>query len=58
VTGWWFFTGTPVSYTNKTERHDITEILFESRIKHHKPKQILAKAYIDPFFLADLSQRA
>ena len=25
-TGWWFFPGTPVSSTNKTDRHDITEI--------------------------------
>jgi hypothetical protein len=26
--GWWFSPGTPVSSTNKTDRHDITEILF------------------------------
>jgi hypothetical protein len=26
VTGWWFSPGTPVSSTNKTDRHDITEI--------------------------------
>ena len=25
--GWWFSLGTPVSSTNKTNRHDITEIL-------------------------------
>ena len=25
--GWWFSPGTPVSFTNKTERHEITEIL-------------------------------
>jgi hypothetical protein len=24
---WWFSHGTPVSSTNKTDRHDITEIL-------------------------------
>jgi hypothetical protein len=24
---WWLFTGTPVSSTNKTDCHDITEIL-------------------------------
>jgi len=43
----WFSTGTPVSFTNKTDSHDITEILLkealntinhvESGIKHHKP---------------------
>ena len=29
--------GTPVSSTNKTDRHDIVE----SDVKHHKPKPIL-----------------
>jgi hypothetical protein len=29
VTGRWFSTGTPVSSTNKTDRHDITEILLK-----------------------------
>jgi hypothetical protein len=29
VTGQWFSTGTPVSSTNKTDRHDITEILLK-----------------------------
>jgi hypothetical protein len=28
VTGRWFSRGTPVSSTNKTDRHDITKILF------------------------------
>ena len=28
VAGRWFSPGTPVSSTNKTDRHDITEILF------------------------------
>ena len=27
--GQWFFTGTPVTSTNKTDRHDITEILLK-----------------------------
>ena len=27
--GWWFSSGTPVSSTNKTERHDIAEILLK-----------------------------
>jgi len=29
VTGQWFSPGTPVSSTNKTDRHDITEILLK-----------------------------
>ena len=32
-----FSSGTPVSSTNKTDRHDITEIL----LKKHNPKPIL-----------------
>jgi hypothetical protein len=27
--GWWFSLGTPVSSTNKTDRHDKTEILLK-----------------------------
>jgi hypothetical protein len=30
----WFSSGTPVSSTNKTDRHDITNIV-ESGVKHH-----------------------
>jgi hypothetical protein len=37
ATGQWFSPGTPVSSTNKTDRHDITEIFVESGVKHHKP---------------------
>ena len=29
ATGRWFSPGTPVSFTNKTDRHDITEILLK-----------------------------
>jgi hypothetical protein len=29
VTGQWFSPGTPVSSTNKTDHHDITEILLK-----------------------------
>jgi hypothetical protein len=29
VTGQWFSPGTPISSTNKTDRHDITEILLK-----------------------------
>jgi hypothetical protein len=29
ATGQWFSPGTPVYFTNKTDRHDITEILLK-----------------------------
>ena len=29
MTGRWFFPGPPVSWTNKTDRHDITELLLK-----------------------------
>ena len=29
TTGWWFSRGTPVSTTNKTDHHDLTEILLK-----------------------------
>jgi hypothetical protein len=29
VTGRWFYPGPPVSLTNKTDRHDMTEILLK-----------------------------
>jgi hypothetical protein len=29
ATGWWFSLGTPISSTNKTDCHDITEILLK-----------------------------
>jgi hypothetical protein len=36
----WFSPGTSVSSTNKTDRHDITEILLKGGIKHHKPSHL------------------
>ena len=33
----WFCPDTPVSSTNKTDRHDITEIFVECGVKHHNP---------------------
>jgi hypothetical protein len=33
----WFSTGTPVSSTNKIDRHDITEILLKVPLTHHNP---------------------
>jgi hypothetical protein len=29
VAGWWFSSDTPVSSTNKTDRHDKTEVLLK-----------------------------
>jgi hypothetical protein len=39
MTDRWFFAGTPVSSTNKTDRHEITITnIVESVVKHHKSK--------------------
>jgi hypothetical protein len=40
ATGQWFFPGTPVSSTNETDRHFITEILLKVALNttNHKPK--------------------
>ena len=37
VAGWWFFPGNPVSATNKTDSHDITEILLKVALNTIKP---------------------
>jgi hypothetical protein len=37
VAGRWFSPGTRVSSTNRTGRQDITKILLEVALKHHKP---------------------
>jgi len=37
MVGQWFSLGTLVSSTNKTDCHDITEILLKVALKHHKP---------------------
>ena len=36
--GRWFSPGTPVSFTTKTGRHDIAEILWKVALKHQKSK--------------------
>jgi hypothetical protein len=36
ATAWWFSLGTTVSSTNKTDRHDITEILLKVALKRNK----------------------
>jgi hypothetical protein len=33
----WFSPGTPVSSTNKTDRHDTTKNIVESGVKYHEP---------------------
>ena len=46
ATGRWFFTGTPFSSTNKTDRHDITEILLKvvlNTINQTKPTTLYIK---------------
>jgi hypothetical protein len=37
ATGRWFFPGTPVSSTNKTDHHDITKILLKVALNTIKP---------------------
>jgi len=39
VAGWWFSPGPPVSSTNKTDCHDITEILFKAKVALNTIKQ-------------------
>jgi hypothetical protein len=36
VTGQWFSPGTPVSSTNKADRHDITEVLLRKETMKNK----------------------
>jgi hypothetical protein len=49
--GWWFSPGTPTSSTNKTDRHNITEILL-SDIKHHNPN--LAQVLVTIFAFLEI----
>jgi hypothetical protein len=44
----WFSSGTPVSSTNKTERHNIAEILLKVavNVKHHKPNQTIFSTFL------------
>ena len=41
ATGQWFFPGSPVSSTNKTDRHDIAEILLKVALSTIKPNQAI-----------------
>jgi hypothetical protein len=40
ATGLWFSMGTSVSYNNKTDRHDIAEILLKVALNIITPKQL------------------
>ena len=40
ASGWWFSPGTPVSSTNKTDCHDITEILLKFVLNTQKKPKI------------------
>jgi len=44
--GWWFSPGTPVSSTNKTDRHDITEILLKVALNTINPNLKILYKYI------------
>jgi hypothetical protein len=46
VTGQWFSPGTPVSSTNKTDCHDITEILLKVALNTiNQTNQLLCKMF-------------
>jgi hypothetical protein len=47
VTGWWFSPGTLVSSTNKSDRHNITEILLKVALKTLQTNPV---AFIKPVY--------
>ena len=53
-TGWWFSLGTPVSSTNKTNRHDITEILLKVALNTISHKLITYYTYLNRFDLGSI----
>ena len=46
ATGWWFSPGTPVSSTNKTDRHNITEILLKVALNTINQTKIKITLYV------------
>ena len=57
VTGWWFSPGIPVSSTNKSDRHDITEILLKvtlNTINQTKPSKDRGRGGICPYLTTHL----
>ena len=61
ATGRWFSPGTPVSSTNKTDRHDITETLLKvaiNTINLYKPLSLSELSFLSPneyFFSHNMS---
>ena len=51
ATGRWFSLGTPVSSTNKTDRHDITEMLLKVALIIIKPTKPMSAFKVVPNFL-------
>jgi hypothetical protein len=49
TTGWQFSPGTPVSCTNKSDRHDIIEILLKVALNTINQQTILYNIYINVF---------
>ena len=45
----WFSSGTPVSSTNKTDHHDITEILLKVALSTIKPKPEIRKVHCSDY---------
>jgi hypothetical protein len=50
ATGRWFSPGTPISSTNKTDRHGITEILLKVVINTKKLHKVICNSYLFTFF--------
>ena len=49
MTSRWFSLGTPVSSTNKIDRHDITEILLKVALKTIKQTNIYLESLVSEF---------
>ena len=54
MTGRCIFPGTPVSSTNKTDRHDITEIVLKVALNTIKPNQTIIIYLLSFFFLGNI----
>jgi hypothetical protein len=52
ATGRWFSPDPPVSSTNKTDRHDIDEILLKVALKPPNKQNVLLKTSITSFGIA------
>jgi hypothetical protein len=55
ATGWWFSQGTPVSSTNKTDCHDITEILLKVALNSIKQTNIILFIFRIPHMYVKIS---